>query len=119
MIDQSNSFVIDSEDEQANSDSDNDDLFNLTCPDGSSKYITEDKMNDFFNSSYRSAFNLMHVNCRSLKKNFGPLNDLLSHLTNPISAIAITETWLTEALQDVFVIPGYKFISNPRINKHK
>ena len=117
MVDQSNSFVADSEDDLEMIDSDNDDLFNFDCPDGSSKYITEDKMNDFFNFNYVSAFNLMHVNCRSLKKNFGPLNDLLSHLTHPLCAIAVTETWLTEALQDVFVIPGYKFVSSPRINK--
>jgi hypothetical protein len=117
MVDQSNSLVADSEDELEMIDSDNDDLFNFDCPDGSSKYITEDKMNDFFNFNYVSAFNLMHVNCRSLKKNFGPLNDLLSHLTHPLCAIAVTETWLTEALQDVFVIPGYKFVSSPRINK--
>jgi hypothetical protein len=39
-----------------------------------SKYITEDQMNSFFNLSDTSGLNFLHINCRSLKKNFGPVN---------------------------------------------
>ena len=36
----------------------------------SSPYIKESKLNDFFKFDGGSAINLMHINCRSLKKNF-------------------------------------------------
>ena len=98
-------------------DEDNEDLLTINIPSFASKYITEDKLNDFFNFKDTSAINLMHVNCRSLKKNFSSLNNLIYSLSGIISALAVTETWLTESLQDVYNIPGYNFISIPRIGK--
>ena len=35
-----------------------------------SPYIEESKLNDFFNFQGPSAINLMHVNCRNIKKKF-------------------------------------------------
>ena len=82
-----------------------------------SKYITEDKMNDFFDSKDIASLNFLHINCRSLKKNFGPVTNLFNFLSTPLSAIMVTETWLSESLQDVFNIQGYHFFSKPRCNK--
>ena len=93
------------------------DLLASNIPTFASKYITEDKLNDFFHFKDNSALNLMHVNCRSIKKNFVPLNNLMNLLSGQISALAVTETWLTESLQDVYNIPGYNFISNHRVGK--
>ena len=53
---------------------DNDDPLNLCDPHPDNKYITVDELNNFFNFKQCSAINIMHINCRSLKKNYGPLN---------------------------------------------
>ena len=74
------------------------DLLASNIPTFASKYITEDKLNNFFHFKDNSALNLMHVNCRSIKKNFVPLNNLMNLLSGQISALAVTETWLTESL---------------------
>ena len=64
-----------------------------------------------------NAVNLMHVNIRSLSKNFIKLESLLSNISAPLDAIAITETWLTESTNDSLFIPGYNFVSKVRRNK--
>ena len=74
-------------------------------------------MNNFFNLSDISALNFLHINCPSLKNYFGPVNSLLHFISSPLSAMFVTETWLTESLHDVFTIPGYRFFSRSRLNK--
>jgi len=54
-----------------------------------SKYITEDKMNNFFDLKDTAFLNFLHINCRSLKKNFGPVTNLFNFLSMPLSAIII------------------------------
>ena len=93
------------------------DPLSFNIPSSTSKYITDNKLNKFFKFDDKSALNVMHVNCRSLKQNFGALTNLLNQLTSNISVIALTETWPSESLQDVYNIPGYNFISNHRIGK--
>ena len=94
-----------------------DESLNFNVPSYASKYLTTDMLDEFFNFNDHFALNLLHVNCRSLKKNFGPINNLLNSMSNNLSAIAVTETWLTDALHDVYHIPGYKFLGNSRVNK--
>ena len=81
------------------------------------KYITEGQIKDFFCLTDQASLNFLHINCRSLKKNFGPITNLLNFLSGPLSAIMVTETWLSESLQDVFTIQGYNFFSKSRCNK--
>ena len=69
-----------------------------------SKYITESEVNDFFNFNNHAGLNFVHVNCRSIKKNFGPLNNFLNLFSSKLTAIAVTETWLTDPLSDVYSI---------------
>jgi hypothetical protein len=38
-------------------------------------------------------------------------------LSKPLTAIALTETWLTSVNQDTYSLRGYNFISQPRIDK--
>ena len=52
-----------------------------------------------------------------MKKNFSNIVNLLSTLSRPLTAIALTETWLTVSNQDTYQLPGYKFVSHIRINK--
>ena len=61
----------------------------------------------------------MHINCRSLVKNFNHICALL--INSRISVLAVTETWISDmaiyTAGDV-VIPGYKFINQCRQGKH-
>lgn len=52
-----------------------------------------------------------------MKKNFQSVVNLLSVLSQPLSIIALTETWLTVLNQDAYTIPGYSFVSQSRIDK--
>ena len=61
-----------------------------------------------------SKFLHLHVNCRSIRKNFSSLLELLGCMNVQPSAIAITETWLGEGEGDFFSLPGYDLISVPR-----
>ena len=58
---------------------------------------------------------LMHINCRSLVKNFNHICALL--ISSTISILAVTKTWLSDManyIADDVVIPGYKFINRCR-----
>jgi len=92
-------------------------LLHINIPNNASKYITENKLNEFFQFQDDSALNIIHINCRSLKKNFGSLNILLQSLADKLSAIAVTETWLTESLQHAYNILGYNLVTNSRVDR--
>ena len=99
-------FISDSE-----SDCD-DSAYNAeNCP---TKYITEKCMNNFFKPKQGSAINILHLNCRSLKKNLSELENLLSNLEGRLTAVAVTETWLKSSMKKDFNIAGYNFISMSR-----
>jgi len=54
----------------------------------------------------------MHVNCRSIHNNFKPFVNLLHIASCSLTAIVLTETWLTPQNQDMFIIDGYNFVVN-------
>jgi hypothetical protein len=58
----------------------------------------------------------LHINCRSLRKNFDSIHHLLT-ICHPLTALALSETWLTAEIQDDYVIPGYNFVSAIREGK--
>src|SRR5271165_121640 len=78
------------------------------------KYITGNDCHDFFNFEDKTSINTLHLNARSLKSNMDKLECLLTNICGKLTAIAVTETWLTEAIADTYFIPGYNFISNNR-----
>jgi hypothetical protein len=82
-----------------------------------SPYIETCKLDGFFKFQVSCAINIIHINCRSLKKNFSNVVNLLSTLSNPLTAIALSETWLSVLNQDTYSLPGYKFVSQPRVDK--
>ena len=59
----------------------------------------------------------MHINCRSISKNFDDILNLLHPVTTLPTVLAVTETWLTEDTQNLFQIPGYNFITQSRLTK--
>ena len=82
-----------------------------------SKYMSVDKLNDFFKSGKMSAMDIIHINCRSMDKNFDEVLCLYSTISAKLTAIAVTETWLSVDTQDFYYISGYKFTSNLRCDK--
>jgi hypothetical protein len=80
-------------------------------------YINESELNDFYYSQGASSINIIHINCRSIKKNFRELVTLVDLLSRPLSIIAVTETWLNPQNEDTYSIPGYKFISSSHAEK--
>ena len=60
-------------------------------------------------------FSLLHLNTRSIKKNFDSLETLLNSLNQfQFSVIGISETWLTLNSPDVFKIANYHMIHDDR-----
>ena len=82
-----------------------------------SKYVEIQSLHDFFNFRAGSAINLMHINCRSINKNFSNILDLLHVIDGKLMAIPVTETWLKLDTEKYFQIPGYKFVAKSRPDK--
>lgn len=51
--------------------------------------------------------NILHINIRSLHKNFDVLKSFLKCLPKPPDVIAITETWLQEHTKHLDSLEGY------------
>lgn len=82
-----------------------------------STYITENKFSEFLQSENDSSFNIMHINCRSLNKNFRSITSLLSRTNCKLTAIGLSETWLNPISSNTFNIDGYKFVCRSRTEK--
>ena len=83
----------------------------LPNSDPMSKYVTENELNAFFQFSCVNSINILQINCRSIKKNYNSITNLLSTLDAPLSAIAVSETRLSASLHDVYSIPSYNFFA--------
>jgi endonuclease/exonuclease/phosphatase (EEP) superfamily protein YafD len=82
-----------------------------------SRYVTDQDLPNLFKNETKPCIDVIHINARSLKKNFNELENLLARIPNKLTAIAITETWLNESNQTVFSLPGYNFVSKCRTSK--
>ena len=60
-------------------------------------------------------FSLIHLNARSLHKNFDNISEFLSTLNNNFSVIAISETWISGTPIIPFQLDGYDFVNFDRI----
>lgn len=61
-------------------------------------------------------FSILHVNARSLHKNFDTFQELLYAVDYKFSIICVTETWLNDKLPNLFDIDGYVFVHVDRNN---
>jgi len=106
--------LFDNMDESVVDSSDLFDSSHLSC---TTKYITESDSHSFFQFEDPDAINLLHLNSRSLKKNYMGLQNLLTAISGKLTAIAVTETWLSSNLETSFNLPGYNFFSYSRVAK--
>jgi len=52
-----------------------------------------------------------------LNKNFIARKTLLDTISGSVTAIAVSESWITTENEDYFQIDGYNFISNSRVGR--
>ena len=55
-----------------------------------------DKFNSSSHSLLKNSFSVLHINIRSMNKNFEKLHEYLSHEKRNFSIIALTETWCND-----------------------
>lgn len=67
------------------------------------------------NHNHINELRLLHINSRSISKNFDSVESLLQSLTNfSFSVIGISETWLHTNSPDMFSIPDYDMLHTDR-----
>ena len=85
-------------------------------------YLLSDEFNDIINVHYKplarkGMFSLMHINCRSLLCNYDEILNFNSSLNNVFDVLCVSETWLTDATEDLINIEGYTFVGKHRKNQ--
>ena len=91
--------------------------FNLNNVTSDSKYYTVQEFNTRFKNQ-SNMFSLLHVNSRSLNKNFESFETFLYTLDNfPFSVLGISETWLHSNSPNLFDLQNYKMIRKDREEK--
>ena len=81
-------------------------------------YYNEQELNDLIgNKKDAINFSLLHLNARSLLKNFDKFTQLLDSSQHEFSAIGISETWLNDINEDYVNITGFRFISSNRVGR--
>ena len=81
-------------------------------------YYNEPELNELIgNKKDAINFSLLHLNARSLLKNFDKFTQLLDSSQHEFSAIGISETWLNNINEDYVIITGYRFISSNRVGR--
>ena len=87
---------------------------NLNCD-----YFLEDSFNDRCKQLCISNknFSIIHVNIRSMMKNFDNLREYLDNFSVNFGVLGITETWLNNDTVNLIDLPGYHHVSNHRTSK--
>ena len=82
-------------------------------------YKTENQFNELFDktrSSFSNCISLLHLNIRSLPRNYDNFTRFLANIDGKFSIMGVSETWLKDSGYS-FDIEGYDFIHNPRPNR--
>ena len=72
-----------------------------------SKYFDIFSYNNLLKSQHLESLNIIHLNSRSLPKNYDNIVSLFNSLHSPPDIIAVTETWLTDTNKNLFEFSGY------------
>ena len=82
-----------------------------------SKYFNFDEYSSTVDSLDNNYLNIVHINIRSLHKNFDGLKSFLSCLPKTPDIIALTETWLQEHTKHLYSMEGYDSFHLVRNNR--
>lgn len=90
----------------------------LTITNQTSHYTTIDEIASAINLS--NTFMILHINCRSLNKNFDKIKHLLQQFPALPAAITLSETWINnEETNNFYSLKNYTFISKARTEKKR
>lgn len=85
---------------------------------GESTYFTVGKFNECISAfDCKTNISIIHLNCRSLTKNFDNLSLYLKGFDRQFSIIALSETWLKKSHPNLCQLNNYSFISQERENR--
>ena len=77
-----------------------------------SLYVTSTEFNKIFdNKKFIVPFSVLHINCRSLSKNFTNLLAYIHTVDRVFCVIAVSEIWLRPEHTCLYNIPGYIFVA--------
>ena len=85
----------------------------------SCEYYIEDQFKEMLRKKSRTAnskLSVLHLNIRSINKNFSELTDLLQTVDYQFHVIGLSETWLNDYSHSVSV-EGYDFVHSHRKNR--
>ena len=74
-------------------------------------------LEEFNSDPIDSNFDLFHLNCRSLNRNFDKIVDYLSVLKNNFSVLGFTETWLTNNISPLVHLDNYTIVESHRSSR--
>lgn len=80
-------------------------------------YYNELQFNELRSSMPANMFSSFHLNIRSLSCNYDNFFHYLSSLKHDFSVIALTETWLTQDIKEMFRLPNYNSAHYVRENR--
>ena len=87
-------------------------FFSLKTQNLDTPYILPEEFQKFVGSSSHDSFSILHLNIRSIKKNFDNFKLFFSSLVFSFSVICFSETWLDEVGNSLYELPNY-------ISKHQ
>ena len=97
-------------------------FFNEKSEAVNSPYYNVDKFNSSSRSLLKNSFSVLHINIRSMNKNFEKLREYLSHVKGHFSIIALTETRCSDNKADensLWQLPNYRTIHQIRNSGQK
>ena len=75
-------------------------FFNEKSEAVNSPYYNADKFNSSSRNLLKNSFSVLHINIRSMNKNFEKLHEYLSHVKGNFSIKVLTETWCSDNKAD-------------------
>ena len=97
-------------------------FFNEKSEAVNSPYYNADKFNSSSRNLLKNSFSVLHINIRSMNKNFEKLREYLSHVKGHFSIIALTETRCSDNKADensLWQLPNYRTIHQIRNSGQK
>ena len=86
------------------------------------KYFSLDELESHLSTAEDDNFSLLHINIRSMSKNFEKLKSLLLNMNFEFKIICLTETWCKsddDKNNSLFQIPNYSLIHQARQDEKK
>ena len=92
-------------------------FFNKYVKNYDTKYLSPDDFKDFIEKPVTNLFSILHLNIRSIKKNFDNFKKILCSLDFTFSVICFSETWFDKLDSFTYDLPNYTSIDQKRSDR--